>query len=182
MFIDLLARPDSFETQADVCVIGAGAAGITLVRELASTGLEVCLLESGGFRPDARTQSLNQGESLGFWYDLSETRVRYFGGSTNREGWGGWCKPLDPIDFQTRSWVPHSGWPIDLGVLGAVLSAGSRSANSVQYDYGLESWRDKVDLNDLPLRGHQVETQLAQLSPPTRLARGTATTSRASRT
>ncbi len=27
--------------------------------------------------------------------------------------WGGWCRPLDRIDFQTRPWVTHSGWPLD---------------------------------------------------------------------
>src|SRR3546814_13236299 len=30
--------------------------------------------------------------------------------STNH--WGGWCRPMQPIDFEERDWVPHSGWPI----------------------------------------------------------------------
>ena len=39
-----------------------------------------------------------------------EEGLRYLGGSTNH--WGGWCRPLAPIDFEARDWIPHSGWPI----------------------------------------------------------------------
>ena len=45
----------------DACVVGAGAAGITLAKELAGSRLRVCILESGGFEPDSRTQGLYQG-------------------------------------------------------------------------------------------------------------------------
>ena len=37
----------------DLCVVGSGPAGMTLVRELASSGLRVALLESGRRRPTA---------------------------------------------------------------------------------------------------------------------------------
>ena len=46
---------------AEVCIIGAGAAGITLALELAGTGISVLLLESGGLVPEPETQSLYQG-------------------------------------------------------------------------------------------------------------------------
>jgi choline dehydrogenase-like flavoprotein len=38
------------------------------------------------------------------------SRARYFGGSCNL--WAGRSMALNPIDFENRSWVPHSGWPI----------------------------------------------------------------------
>ncbi|MEI9989249.1 MAG: hypothetical protein WDM86_04350 [Rhizomicrobium sp.] len=41
--------------------------------------------------------------------------MRYLGGSTNH--WGGWSRPLDPIDFEKRSWLPYSGWPFGIGEL-----------------------------------------------------------------
>jgi choline dehydrogenase-like flavoprotein len=44
------------------------------------------------------------------YYDLVDSRLRFFGGTTNI--WGGRCAPMDPEDFQARPWVPHSGWPI----------------------------------------------------------------------
>ena len=68
MLIDLrqLAGDETFE--ADVCVVGAGAAGITIARELGAAGHSVLLVESGGFvrfqetRPpsDAAVARLNE--------------------------------------------------------------------------------------------------------------------------
>ena len=56
------------------------------------------------------TQSLYPGSETGVSYiALEGGRLRFLGGSTNH--WGGWCRPLDEIDFESRDWVPHSGWP-----------------------------------------------------------------------
>ncbi|WP_287004016.1 FAD-dependent oxidoreductase [Sphingobium sp.] len=94
-----------------VCVIGAGVAGISLARKLLSSGLEVILLESGGIDYEADIAGLNEGENTGLdYYNLKDARLRFFGGTTAI--WGGRCAQLDPIDFQKRSWVEHSGWPI----------------------------------------------------------------------
>jgi len=60
---------------------------------------------------DAATQELYAGTNGGVSYlPLEGSRLRYLGGSTNH--WGGWCRPLDEIDFEPRSWIPNSGWPI----------------------------------------------------------------------
>jgi flavin-dependent dehydrogenase len=40
--------PAGVVLETDVCVVGAGAAGITLARELASAPFGVVVLESGG--------------------------------------------------------------------------------------------------------------------------------------
>ena len=102
--------------EADVCIIGAGAAGITLAREFAGAPIRVCLLESGGWGPDPKTQSLAVGRGVGLpYYPLVRSRLRYFGGSTNH--WAGWCRPLDEQIFQPRTWVPLSGWPLSRGDL-----------------------------------------------------------------
>jgi choline dehydrogenase-like flavoprotein len=44
--------------QGDLCIVGAGAAGITIARELANTPLKILLLEGGGFEFDPRMQEL----------------------------------------------------------------------------------------------------------------------------
>ena len=41
---------------------------------------------------------------------LSRLANPSLGGSGNV--WGGKCAPLDPIDFEKRDWIPHSGWPM----------------------------------------------------------------------
>jgi choline dehydrogenase-like flavoprotein len=104
------------QLQADLCIVGAGAAGQTLARAALERGLRVLLLESGGQDFHKATQDLYAGPNLGHeYYELEHARLRFFGGTTNI--WGGRCVPLAPIDFQRRSWVPHSGWPLTLAAL-----------------------------------------------------------------
>lgn len=95
----------------EVCVIGAGAAGIGVARRLLAHGHSVTLLESGGLDYEAKTADLGAGRNVGEpYYDLEDSRLRFFGGTTAI--WGGRCAELDPIDFERRDWVPHSGWPV----------------------------------------------------------------------
>lgn len=97
--------------ETDVCIVGAGAAGITLAIELTRAGREVCLLESGDFTPDQDTQSLHHLESVGYPPRANYmSRARYFGGSCNL--WAGRSMLLSEFDLSPRPWVPHSGWPI----------------------------------------------------------------------
>jgi len=99
----------------DLCVVGGGPAGVTIAKELFGSGLRVCLVDGGGFEEEPETQALYQGESVGHPVTMDEGRYRVFGGSVIR--WGGRNAMLDPIDFQTRDWIKHSGWPIDLSDL-----------------------------------------------------------------
>ncbi|HET9445271.1 MAG TPA: FAD-dependent oxidoreductase, partial [Steroidobacteraceae bacterium] len=65
------------EVTADVCIIGAGAAGITIAMELAATSLSVVLLESGGFEVESDTQALATGEVSGLpTFPLVVSRLR----------------------------------------------------------------------------------------------------------
>src|SRR4026207_821451 len=102
--------PKTGVIQTDVCIVGAGAAGITLAREFIDQRFEVCLLESGGMSPHKRTRCLSRGQNIGHYYrPIEYTRSRSFGGTT--EIWGGGCEELDDVDFEARPWLPHSGWP-----------------------------------------------------------------------
>jgi choline dehydrogenase-like flavoprotein len=111
MFIDFRTLSDGSLLQADLCIIGAGAAGITIAREFTGSDVEICLVESGGFEIDSEIQALYEGENIGLpYFDLDLARLRFFGGTTNH--WGGWCRPLDAADFEARRHIPDSGWPI----------------------------------------------------------------------
>ena len=115
-FIDARAIPAGTIQEPDLAIIGGGPAGITLALALAHTSIRVMLFESGGLDFDAATQALYAGIDSGVTYlPLDASRMRYLGGSTNH--WGGWCRPLDPIDFEKRDWLPHSGWPFGLAEL-----------------------------------------------------------------
>lgn len=94
----------------DVCICGAGIAGISLALAL-SERLEVALLEGGGYEPSEESADVYKGRSVGRpYYDLTTTRLRYFGGTSNN--WGGWCRALDDYDFEPKPYVNASGWPI----------------------------------------------------------------------
>lgn len=96
----------------DVCIIGAGAAGITLALELSRHSIDTVLLTGGQKREQSRDRDLYRGvaEISHPHEPLEEGRRRVFGGSTI--AWGGRCIPLDPIDFERRPWISDSGWPI----------------------------------------------------------------------
>ena len=105
-----LAADDQVEV--DVCIIGAGPAGITVARELTGNGANVWLLDSGGKDVERRAQRLNRGQSVGYpIHRLHQSRVRAFGGTTRHwvvpgdETWA--ARPLDPIQFEVRPGIRH---------------------------------------------------------------------------
>jgi choline dehydrogenase-like flavoprotein len=100
--------------EADVCIVGAGAAGIALALDLAGGPLRVLLVESGGMKAEKATQRLYEGTVADERMHSAPHRYRQrrFGGSTTI--WGGRCVPLDAIDFEARDYMPCSGWPIGL--------------------------------------------------------------------
>lgn len=124
MFTDARTLPDHTRLHADIAVIGGGPAGITLALAFANSKTRVCIVEAGGLELDAETQALYQGENAGIDYPLAGNRLRYFGGSSNH--WGGYCRPLDPIDFEQRDWVPFSGWPFGIEELLPYYEPASR--------------------------------------------------------
>jgi choline dehydrogenase-like flavoprotein len=98
MIRDLRTMENGSEFQADVCLIGAGAAGLTLAHELSDSRLSIVLLESGGIRPQSDDQELNAGEVTGLAFQgLTAGRARALGGTTKL--WFGQCIRLDSIDF-----------------------------------------------------------------------------------
>ena len=158
--------PRDATLRCDVCIIGAGAAGIAIARELAGTKLDVIVLESGLETREEDTQDLYDGTLRGApQFPLLTSRLRYLGGTTNH--WAGMCRPLDPIDFEHRSWVPHSGWPISRAMLDPYYRRAHQVCELGPFDYGPETWGDLVDLpTDLP--EDDLVLKLLQYSTPTR--------------
>lgn len=150
-----------------VCVIGAGAAGITLARELDARGHEVCVLESGGLKPGPATQELLAGESTAPSLPLDEARLACLGGTT--AAWAGWCRPLDPLDFEARPWVPHSGWPFDAPHLEPFYRHAHAVCGLGAFEYRAGSWA-RTGSAPLPLDG-SVRTEVFQFSPPLHFGR-----------
>ncbi len=124
--------------QADVCVVGGGPAGIALTLALSEKGLSVLMLESGLLDADKETQSLYEGEVADqrLHSPPDKYRQRRLGGSSAI--WGGRCMPFDPIDFETRSHVPCSGWPLSYEDLRPYYPQANALAEAGRFSYSAE--------------------------------------------
>jgi len=166
MIRDARRIEDGTVVACDLAVVGAGAAGITIARAFAGGRTRVCVLEGGGPDFEADVQALYQGETVGRpYFPLDVSRLRFFGGSTNH--WDGRCRPLDPLDFAARPWVPLSGWPLG----PADLDPYYREAQSVcglgAFDYAPEAWLGPGQ-ETLPADPARLVSRIWQYSPPLR--------------
>jgi choline dehydrogenase-like flavoprotein len=155
------------QVEVDVCIIGAGPAGITVARELIGNGARVWLLESGGRDVEGGAQRLNRGQSVGYPIHRPHlSRVRAFGGTTRHwftpgdESWA--ARPLDPIDFEARPGIPFSGWPFDRAHLDPYYAQAQGLCRLGPYDYDPGRWADQQRTPPLPLLPGAVETTLFQ--------------------
>ena len=170
MIIDARTVDEDEVVETDVCIVGAGPAGIALARECIGEDFRVCLLESGGFEADEALHDLSKGESVGLAYDrLDDARYRAFGGASRT--WsldvvhshaGVRLRALDPIDFEKRDWVPHSGWPFDRAHLEPFYERAHRFFAVGPVDYDPARWEDARARPRLPLGGDRVTSTVFQ--------------------
>ena len=168
MHVDARTLEAGSVIEGDLCIVGAGAAGISMAMEWSGASQRVLLLEAGGFDYDARMQELYRGEIVGLpYFPLQAARLHYFGGTTGH--WAGFCSPFDPIDFQPREWVPHSGWPFERAHLDPYYARAQRVLELGPYEYDVAQWqRRDPRLVPFPLDPRVVFTKMWQFSPPTR--------------
>lgn len=146
---DLRSAPTGTEFRPDVAIVGGGPVGLTIARELANSRCRVLVIESGSADFEAAQQTLNAVENVGepiaregvespgrgyngslAWLnDIApfELRNRGLGGSTHT--WIGKCASFDEIDFERRSWLPVSGWPMTRESLAPALDRAAQLLN-----------------------------------------------------
>jgi choline dehydrogenase-like flavoprotein len=182
------------ETSADVCLVGAGPAGLSLAMALAFAGVRVALLE-GGNPAVARTLDdvRAEGEEAYPQSHISQTRANGLGGTSglwsyrmanldhDPESGGRGCRyaPLDPIDFEARPEIPHSGWPLTRADLDPWYVQAQQVCGLGRFDYTPAGW-STPQAQPLPLDPDLVETQMFQFAPATVWADEAVATLRAS--
>ncbi|MEO1655613.1 MAG: GMC family oxidoreductase, partial [Bacteroidota bacterium] len=151
MHQDLRKLDDQALIEGDICIVGAGPAGISMALDWLDTPHKVILLEGGGFEYDDQLQDLYRGNTTGQkYYPLRASRLHLFGGATGH--WAGMCSPFDEIDFKKRAWVPHSGWPISKQDLDPFYAKAHKVLKLGPYEYDLEYWKKELpNLNPFPL-------------------------------
>lgn len=159
------------EISGRVCIIGAGAAGITLARSLARQVSGVILVESGGHEIEGETQALYRGRQLGLpYFDLISCRLRYFGGTTNH--WSGFCRANDPVDYEPRPELGLPGWPFDQDTLAPYVQQAGQSLgiDPQAFDPAAVLSAARLDPAQLVERhGTHLQTKIFQLAPDIRL-------------
>lgn len=171
MFVDTRNLEEGSIVEKEVCVIGAGVAGITLALEFEKQGLDACVLESGGYAADEQTKDLYRGTSAGLPYEFADgCRSRYLGGSSNC--WGGWNRPFEEVDFVKRHWIPDSGWPFGKDELEPYYACAQSLLQLGPNNWDIAFWEQSINKHDVrrvPLVSGKVKDIVFQFSPPTRM-------------
>jgi len=108
----------------DICIAGAGAAGLAMAKRLVGCGKKVLVLAAGlpderglppGFRQKIYGGTLGEFLAKVDPYFLRRSRLHMYGGTTNHFGF--WARPLDEVDFLPRPGYRGASWPIGLSDL-----------------------------------------------------------------
>jgi len=170
MFLDARRIEAGKVIATEVCIVGGGIAGLVIARELAAHKIHCCVIESGGHEPDDATRDLYRGESVGVPYEFADgCRSRYLGGSSNC--WGGWCRPLDALDYERRSWVANSGWPFGPDELAPYYERAQQVLQLGVNNYDTAYWTQAINRRDVrryPFSGRTLIDGVSQFSPPLR--------------
>jgi choline dehydrogenase-like flavoprotein len=188
VFIDARYLAADATLQADICIIGAGIAGISIAREFIGRSESVVLLEGGGLdftkslrdlptvlqRHTMGEQALTGGRNAGEpYYPLRFTRVRAFGGSSRawHEHRGVHARPLDAIDFEARDGLPEHGWPIDRAELDPFYERAQQVCNLGPFAYEAKTWETRGYGAPLPLDPALVNSVIFQFGKRSRFDR-----------
>ena len=146
MLLDARRLTDATTLDTDVCIVGAGPAGLVLATELASC-CDVIILESGGNRAEPAAQALNDGDLIGDEYaGLSATRHRQVGGTSHLwntpvEGApGAKYAPLDALDFERPGGRAAGDWPFGLTELREYYARAQRVCGLGPFAYDAAPW------------------------------------------
>ena len=115
MIIDTFKENEISNLECDICIIGSGAAGITLAKELSlNFSKKVIVLETGGYDQEDEISKLKESkmdwDNGALSYNTEGTRGNWLGGTTNH--WSGCSAPFVRDDFEEKPWIKDSGWPI----------------------------------------------------------------------
>jgi choline dehydrogenase-like flavoprotein len=162
MLVDARRLDPSSEIRTDVCIVGAGAAGISLALELRGSGLDVCVVESGGQTPSSRVERLKELRHCGA-YALRQESWRRFGGATTQ--WGGNSAPYDAEEFSHLQWAAGTTWPISREEFERVHPRVQAFLGLDSVGYAPTAWRQASrDVRErwIALEEHDVRAKLYQ--------------------
>lgn len=161
-------RNSGEQIDVDLCIVGAGPAGLTIARDMDRRGVTVCVLEAGGRDLERRFQRQSRGESDGYPFTrLDRSRVRAFGGTLRHPriwdlGWA--ARPLDPIDFEERDARPDFGWPLRHGDLAQYYARATSQCGLPPFHSAAALWAERHSEAARSLESHELESTVFQFA------------------
>ena len=149
----------------DVCVVGAGPAGLTFARWCIGSPFEVLVLEGGTYLPRERDRALQSGVIDSDYHRadaLENGRQRQFGGTANI--WAHLTRPDNGQVFARAvpaETVDLEQWPIGLGELDPYYDQVGKDWIGRPIDNNVSSW-SSAERSPLPLRPGPLTTRMAQ--------------------
>lgn len=143
----------------DVCIVGTGIGGGTLVEQLARSKTRFVAVEAGGLKKSEAVTMDNVGRQ----FVMPVTRCIELGGTSNL--WHGVLSPLDRADFAARPWIPGSGWPITYEQLEPYYQKAAALLGVEHYGYYEEAtladpWKSQLPM--MPFNRAVLENKLFQ--------------------
>lgn len=135
----------------DVCIVGAGAAGIAMAQRLIGSALNVLVLESGlpadVNQPSGNRESIYAGTLGPFMQQvdptfLTRSRLRMYGGTTNHFAF--WARPLDEADLESRPGYRDAHWPINRAQLDPYYAQANVFGNYGPFNYDDVAYWSKI--------------------------------------
>ena len=116
----------------DICVVGAGPAGLAVAFGCASAGLSTLVLESGGMAPNDVAEHGHRAiiHDPAQHAPLEKVACRAFGGTSH--WWGGNCNPFLDCEFASGEWpIPYGELAQWYPAAAKFLGCGSSFINEV---------------------------------------------------
>lgn len=151
----------------DICIVGAGVAGIVLANELIKTNKKIIILEAGGQQYDANIQQDYKAQSYPeFFPNPMDSRLRMLGGSCNI--WENSTERLDEIDFEKRAWISDSGWPIPFSDVNQYYQIAEKYCTVGEDGYDYKYWSNKSGFENICTDSQDIDPAIIKSAlPPT---------------